>query len=99
MSDQGGRDDDGTAEDRLRRLDQEERDLYGKNLDPVAFLGHSVHLRRDEIEHERARIRSESGIEDPAQNKRTSQVPGWIVLSGAVILIMGVLALSVGLMR
>ena len=80
---------------RLEQLDAEERDLHGKDATPLAFLAHSSHLRQEEIDMERAELRAVLGHETTSGAfRRRSQLPGWILLTVGVVVIMAVLAIT-----
>ncbi|MFS0713125.1 hypothetical protein ABC195_04525 [Microbacterium sp. 2P01SA-2] len=80
---------------RLEQLDAEERDLHGKDATPLAFLAHSSHLRQEEIDEERAELRAALGHDETSgASRRRSQLPGWILLTAGVGVIMAVLAIT-----
>ena len=87
--------DEGSIRRRLEQLDAEECDLHGKDATPLAFLAHSSHLRQEEIDKERAELRAALGHDEtPGVSRRRSQLPGWVLLTVGVVVIMAVLAIT-----
>ncbi len=86
---------------RLRRLDLEQEKMYGDDLTPLQFFGHSTHIRRDEIESERREISQRlaalgvappsssaaDGDPPPMKGKNTMWAWGLIALLGALIFV------------